>query len=322
MLQSEPMTRRSTSPLSWLAALVLGLLLALPLPACLGPSGPQLAPNVGSTHPRTSRTGGSEAEEVENAEPMEVGTPAWANYHDTGFFFQGVIVERRDDQHRIVYADGANEWLPAAALRPDTLAEEAEIHVRPDYEGEFAEAVLGRRLGDAFYVRYASGGEGWTSLPHVRFHGRAEGVPMPGPPPPRPAPIAAGEVGSSVLVDYHGQGLRFGATVTARGDDGRLHVVYLDGESEWVAPNLVGPDDLAEGDVVHIRRTWEPPAWVRGRIRQRVGPALRIELDDGGMMWTSLLRVRVPRRGASPPSEGEPALSSSAQSSSAQSPSQ
>lgn len=295
VLQSGPMTRR------W----ILGLLAVSLLPACvgLGPSGPNLPPNVGATHSGHGRSAGAEEEEVVNAEPMEIGTTAWANYHDTGFFFQGVIVERRDDQHRIVYADGANEWLPASALRPDTLSEEANIHVRPGYEGEFAEAVLGRRLGDALYVRYASGGEGWTSIPHVRFQGRAEGVPAPGPPPPAPAPIAAGQVGSSVLVDYHGQGLRFGATVTAIGDDGRLHVVYLDGESEWVAPNLVGPDDLREGDIVHIRRTWEPPAWVRGRIRQRIGPALRVELDDGGMMWTSLMRLRVPTRApaASPP---------------------
>jgi hypothetical protein len=300
------MTQCSSSPSAWLATLALGLLAALPLPACLGSSGPQLPPNVGATHPRAPRSAGSEQEEVVNAEPMEIGSAAWANYHDTGFFFRGVIVERRADEHRIVYADGANEWLPAAALRPDTLTEEANIHVRPNYEGEFAEAVLGRRLGDALYVRHASGGEGWTSLPHVRFHGRDEGVPMPGPTPSAPAPsapapIAPGEVGSSVLVDYHGRGLRFGATVTARGDDGRLHVVYLDGESEWVAANRVGADELGEGDVVHIRRTWEPPVWVRGRIRQRIGSALRVELDDGGMMWTSMLRVRVPAPGSAAP---------------------
>jgi len=43
-----------------------------------------------------------------------------------------------------------------------------------------------------------------------------------------------------------------------------------------------------------VRRRWEPPEWVRGRIERRVENAIRVELDDGGLMWTSLFRIRAP----------------------------
>lgn len=285
--------------LLWVAALLLS--------GCLGREGPELPPDVGMSHQARPASAGSERRAPpENEEPVEIGTPVWANYHDTGFFFHGVVVERREDEHRVIYDDGGSEWLQATALRPDALGEEARVHVRRGYQDEFLEATVLRRLGDAIYVHAASGEARWTALPHVRFAGGAPSVPVPGDAPPD-APATEGlEIGARVLVNYQHQGLRFVGTVTALGDDGRYHVVYLDGESGWVAARDLTPEQIGEGDVVHVRRSWEPAEWVRGRVSRRVGPALRVELDDGGVAWTALLRVRLPEAAPAPAAEPAP----------------
>ncbi|HEY8430998.1 MAG TPA: tudor domain-containing protein [Sandaracinaceae bacterium] len=277
--------------------------------ACLGPRGPELPPDVGTSHAGGTRRAEAEQPPEAPARPVEVGTPVWANFHDSGFYFHGVVVERRGDVHRVIYGDGASEWLPASALLPDALADDAQVHVRPSVEGEFGSATIARRLGNAVYVRLASGDERWTALPHVRFQAGAPGTPRRDQEPLATGPVPSGEIGSDVLVDYQMQGLRFAATVTAHREDGRVHVVYLDGESEWTPRETISPENVGPGTVVHVRRSWEPPVWVRGTVRERYGQALRVELDDGGIAWTTMLRIRVPSPepvpAAAPPAEPE-----------------
>lgn len=268
-------------------ALTLPLLL---LPACLGRSGPTLPENLGQTHdeeraPRAAR------EPEPEPEPVEVGAAVWAELHSTGFYFLGVVVGRDAERHRVIFADGSAEWVEADGLRPDSLREDARVQVRPDFEGNFSEGVVARRLGDVVYVRFASGDEEWAALPQVRFEDGDENTPRRGDTPY--VNEAEGLVpGGSVLVDYQHQGLRFAGTITARADDGRFHVVYLDSTAEWVSPDLLIPEALGLGDQVHVRRRWDPPDWVRGRIHERIGTALAVELDDGGLAWTSLFRIR------------------------------
>lgn len=285
--------------------IALPLALLATLPNCLGRQGPELPENVGMTHVSNSQQERTRAVEAD-AEPMPVGAPVWANFHDTGFFFHGVVAERREAEHRVVFDDGSSEWLPASALRPDGLGENAMVHVRPGIDREYASGQILRRLGEALYVRMLGGDDVWTTLPHARFPRGAEGAPMPGEAPAELPVVEAPEPGSRVLVNYQGQRLLFAGVVTARDDAGRLHVVYLDGESEWVQPELVQADDLREGDQVHVRRRWEPPEWVPGRIRRRVGHAFEVELRDGGVTWTSLFRLRAPVRGAATPEPETP----------------
>jgi hypothetical protein len=267
----------------WAAILVL---------AC-GPAGPNLPSDVGSNHP-SQRTRGDEEPPEPPAPPVEVGTSVWADYHDSGFFFHAMVVDRRELMHRVIYDDGANEWLPANALLPDSLAEDAHVHVRMTFEGEFQSATVGRRLGRAVYVRLANGDERWSTLPHVRFQANDTGTPRRGDAPRPPHEAVAPSVGADVFVNYQMQGLRFAATITARRDDGQLHVVYLDGETEWVDPALVIADELTTGNIVHVRRSWNPPQWVRGRVQERRESAIRVEFDDGGTAWTSIFRIRTP----------------------------
>ncbi len=285
------MLRNHVGPLILGAAV--GAMLALP--ACVGRGGPDLPPNIGLTHRSEGGSSRERASEL-SAEPVPVGTVVWSNFRNTGFFFYGVVVERREDQHRVVYADGASEWVGADALRPDALGEEAEVHVRAQVDGEYASAQVGRRLGEALYVHRHGGEDGWTALPHVRFARTADGSPAPDATPTPPPAVVAPAVGSRVLVNYQSQRLLFAGVVTAEDEQGRLHVVYLDGESAWVDRSLVQADDLREGDEVHVRRTWEPPEWVPGRVRRRVAHAFEVELRDGGRTWTSLFRIRAPVR--------------------------
>lgn len=271
------------------------LALALAAAGCGTHGGPSLPPDVGADH---ADEGGEEvADDTPDEappEPVAIGTPVWANYHDTGFYFHGVVVERNEAMHRVIYTDGASEWLPAESLLPDSLHEDAQVDVRLTMGGEFQTATVGRRIGDALYVRLANGDERWTALPHVRFQAGDPGIQARGDAAFTQSASQAGDVGSSVLVNYELQGLLFPATVTALGGDGRAYVVYEDGESGWAPRGTFTGDNVAEGTVVHVRRSWDPPDWVRGRVEQRHGHALRVVFDDGGVAWTSMVRVRVP----------------------------
>ena len=119
------------------------------------------------------------------------------------------------------------------------------------------------------------------------------------------APEGETERDQDLSSEQEGDVLDVGGTGLVR----RGSVTLADGESEWVAPNVVGPDDLIEGAVVHVRRRWDPPDWVRGRVRGRVGEAFEVELDDGGFAWTTLMRLRAPieQAAAPPPSPDPPA---------------
>ena len=99
----------------WVA---LGLWLVIAVAACKGPSGPSRPPDVGATHTTTGRE--AVAEEVASepeapAEPVEIGTPVWANFHGTGFYFYGAVVERRENMHRVLYASGGSHSLAPSA---------------------------------------------------------------------------------------------------------------------------------------------------------------------------------------------------------------
>ena len=288
----------------------LSLAASLFMLGCLGSSGPSLPPDIGATHHESAGSDdAARARRDSNVEPIPIGTELWCNHRGTGFFFRAVVVEHREDgQHRVIYADGDQEWVSPRALIGGEPAGDTRVSVRSDLGGEFVSAVTGRRLGAAVYLRYASGDEGWSALTHVRFQ-RGDLVTDTDEP-----ALGAGSseenvtgLGQAVLVDYRLQGLRFAAVLTARREDSTVHVVYLDGQAEWVDPRAVIEDTLSEGDVVHVRRTWEPAVWVRGRITQRVGFAFRVELDDGGHAWTSLFRLRVPTEATAatepPPSE-------------------
>lgn len=267
------------------------LSIALMFAGC-GPTGPNLPSNVGSNHPDRPQAEGPAPEPP--GPPVPVGTSVWADYHDSGFYFHGAVVDRRDEMHRVIYDDGASEWLPSNALLPDSLGEDAHVHVRASFESEFQAATVGRRLGRAVYLRFANGDERWSTLPHIRFEAGDEGAPRRGDEPRPPHEAVAPAVGADVLVNYQMQGLRFAATITAQRDDRQLHVVYLDGETEWTDPALIVPDELGQGAIVHVRRSWNPPQWVRGRIQERIHMAVRVEFDDGGTAWTSLFRIRTP----------------------------
>ncbi|MBX3270993.1 MAG: hypothetical protein KF729_12080 [Sandaracinaceae bacterium] len=270
-----------------LVALALSL-----LPACPSATGPALPPNVGQTH-RAERAARAAAPDTA-AEPVAVGTTVWAEHRSTGFFFHAVVVERREDEHRVVFADGGAEWVPADGLRPDSLREDARVGVRPDYGARFSQAVVARRVADVVYVRFGSGDEEWAGLAQLRFEPGDPGTPQRGDAPFERSAAEPLGPGAGVLVNYQDAGLWFAGTVTARGDDGRLHVVYLDSTAEWTDPRLVAPDALGPGAVVHVRRRWDPADWVRGRVRERLGHALSVELDDGGLAWSSMFRVRLP----------------------------
>lgn len=301
------------------------------LGACTGPGGPTLPVNVGATH--TSAPGEREARprvSTGAAPERALGESVWANVRQTGFYFHAVVVEHRQDRYRILFDDGSVDWVKAASLRTDTLGPDAIVHVRPRYREPFTTARVARRLGRAVYARFANGQEGWTTLVHVRFRSDARGAPpeagprydgsspgVSGDAPPSEAPpadaiapsdlslaanplpnVAPGRPapGQAVWVDYRGGGFLFAATVTARRRDGAVHVVYLDGESGWVSPERVSPDRLQVDARIQVRRRWEPAEWVPGQVKARIGHALHVLFDDGGVAWTSLFRLRVPTR--------------------------
>lgn len=115
----------------------------------------------------------------------------------------------------------------------------------------------------------------------ARARGEGETVSPPGSPTRPRSPLW---VGTQVLARI-GDGPFHQLAVVVRVDDDEAFVVYADGDADWLPRSALLAPEVAGGDEVEV---FDGARWRRGRVDERVGPALRV---DG--RWTSLSRVRV-----------------------------
>lgn len=101
-------------------------------------------------------------------------------------------------------------------------------------------------------------------------------------------PLAPLWVGTQVLARKGDGSAWHHLAVIVRARGGEAFVVYADGDSDWVERRGILAPELARDDVIEV---WDGARWVPARVRERVGPALRLE--GSGAEWTSAARVRV-----------------------------
>lgn len=92
---------------------------------------------------------------------------------------------------------------------------------------------------------------------------------------------------STQVLALRGSHFAFGAIVNT--SDDRAFVVFADGDTRWVSRDQLAAPELAEGDRIEI---FDGARFVQGTLRERIGEALRVRLDGGDEVWTSVARLR------------------------------
>jgi len=224
-------------------------------------------------------------------EPRIIGTRHLAHFNSTGFAYAAVVTGTFDaDRLGVVYADGDTERLERGDLYPDQIGVGSRVEARIRQWDRFFPGRITQRVAHAVFVEFDDGDRQWTSIGLVRapvgeLSRTADEAPHPDPTGTPPAP------GSGALANYHGQGWYYPAVVVDARDD-TVHVIYADGDSEWLATSQVRPDTIGPDTVCQAQRRGQAQP-VEGRVVRRVGHAIELRLDDGSKAWFALSRVRV-----------------------------
>jgi hypothetical protein len=196
-----------------------------------------------------------------------------------------------DGRIRVVYADGDTEAVSEESLYPDSIAPGMRVEARIRTWRQWFPGEVQRRVGHAVFVRFDDGDEQWTSIGLVRvpIGDVSRDAPVaPVAPPTVPVP----QPGSRVVANYRGEGWFYPAVVAETRDDGQVHVIYADGDSEWRPTSDVRADPVATGADVQARPARQAQVH-EGEVVRRVGHAVELQLEDGAKQWVALSNVRV-----------------------------
>lgn len=220
-----------------------------------------------------------------------VGTRGLANFQRQGYAYAAVVTGTfGDDTVNVVYADGDNERVPPSELYPDTITEGTRVEARVRSWPRFHPGRVARRIAHAVFIEFDDGDRLWTSVGLVRVPvGQLSRSAAPATHEPT---ATAPAVGSAVVADYQGVGWYYPAIVAEQRADGRMLVVYADGDSEWREPSSVRADAVQVGARVEAQPRGHASV-LTGSVARRVGHAAELRLDDGQKIWVALANVRV-----------------------------
>lgn len=232
---------------------------------------------------------------VEPVSPIGPGSAGMVEYRDTGQLYAAVVTEALPGgEVRVVFADGDTRTVSASSVKPDVLAVGMRVGARLRSWPRFVSGRVLRRIGHAVFVEFDDGDRQWTSIGLVRIP--ADAVRSDAVPASVATPTALpGEPGSTVTANYRGDGRWYaGVVVERRSEDGKLHVIYSDGDNEWLDSSGVRRDTLVTGERADARvRRGGTFVVLTGEIQRRVRHAVEIRFDDGTSAWAALATVRV-----------------------------
>jgi len=114
---------------------------------------------------------------------LVVGDRVWALWKEAALF-PGTVAERHEDEVRVEFDDGDEEWVPLEHLSPLDIIVGMFVLGRYRMGKQFYAGTIIDSEGDRIRVRYDDGDEEWTTA-------AALALPVQTGPPPRSAPPAA-----------------------------------------------------------------------------------------------------------------------------------
>lgn len=227
---------------------------------------------------------------------IQPGATGMAAYRGEGFLYAAVVTERQaDGRLTVVYADGDSETIDASGFKPDRLGVGTRVEARIRAWPRFFPGHVARRIGHALFIEFDDGDRQWTSIGLVRIAATDVGPNATAVDVETPT-ARSGAPGSTVVANYRGEGRWYaGVVAERRSEDGKLHVIYADGDSEWVDPGMVRPDTLRNGAQVEtaVRREGNNQV-LQGSVLRRVGHAVEVGRSDGTTGWSALANTRLP----------------------------
>lgn len=94
---------------------------------------------------------------------FNIGELVLAYWQNSDAYFVGTIVEQKDEQHYVVFADGDQGWISTPKIKKLELNEGLKVLAKWS-NGHFYPGTIAKMTGGAMYIHFDDGDKGWTSL--------------------------------------------------------------------------------------------------------------------------------------------------------------
>jgi hypothetical protein len=204
------------------------------------------------------------------------------------YFYPGVVRDNRDGRVNILFEDGAEANLRADQTMELKLEPGDYVQVRVPLGRDFTPAKLLRWNGQLVTVEHAEGDQETTSLGMIRIDRAAWKVA--GSQRPRLPWI----VGDRVWGLWSGDRCWYPGTLQAIQTD--LHILFDDGDREWLPPDKVRKLEVSLSQKLECR-LFRGPIFLPGKILHTDGEQITIRYDDGQEETSMLTMCRIVPRG-------------------------
>jgi len=103
-----------------------------------------------------------------SAQELKIGSQCWALWEENNTYYVGTIVELdstvKGGGYLVVYADGGVAVVPATLVFPFKISVGTPVHAMWWRDGDFYPGKIAKIVGEALYIYFDDGDEGWTSL--------------------------------------------------------------------------------------------------------------------------------------------------------------
>jgi hypothetical protein len=94
---------------------------------------------------------------------FNIGELVLAFWKNSDAYFFATIVEQKDEQCYVVFADGDQGWVPTPKIKKLELKEGLKVMAKWS-NGSFYPGTIAKMVSGAFYIHFDDGDKGWTSL--------------------------------------------------------------------------------------------------------------------------------------------------------------
>lgn len=94
---------------------------------------------------------------------FNIGELVLAFWKNAGAYFVGTVVEQKDEQCYVVFADSDQDWVPVSQIRKLELKEGLKVMAKWS-NGAFYPGTIAKIISGACYIHFDDGDKGWTSV--------------------------------------------------------------------------------------------------------------------------------------------------------------
>lgn len=100
---------------------------------------------------------------------VKVGDEVLAPWMNDGFFYPAIVVAVQGMNSHVAYLDGEESDVPVDTIRRGVFGVGMTVQVNWKGQGRYFRGVIQQRIGQAMFLKYEDGDQGWTTIGQCRI---------------------------------------------------------------------------------------------------------------------------------------------------------